>query len=325
MPKKRAVNDFVVWTLSVILAAIFLLTGVPKLLGWGEMIPLQASAMRGFPGWIRVIVGIVETVGAIGLLVPATATFAALALAVIMVPATLTQFMSGEGAMWVPPLLLAALVFVAWRRNVKYVSDSYHQFADVPHPLLHDGIIAGLIGASVIAVWFLLVDSIANRPFFTPETLGHAMLTVLGKQPEGDDSRLIHVLAYTVFHFAAFMVVGLAGSLIVFLAQREPSILFGFIVLFVAIELGFYGMVGLLHQATALRELAWYSVLIGNLLAAAAMGFYFWRTHKELAEEFRHSLDWDRETLDVPRYRADDDDDEDKPAAAAPRPAEKAR
>ena len=324
MAKKRAVNDFVVWTLSVILAAIFLLAGVPKLLGWGEMIPLQASAMRGFPGWIRVIVGIVEAAGAIGLLIPAAATFAALALAVIMVPATLTQFMSGEGAMWVPPLLLAALVFVAWRRNIKYVSDSYHQFADVPHPLLHDGVIAGLIGATVIAVWFLLVDSIANRPFFTPETLGHAMLTVLGKEPTQDDSRLVHVLAYTVFHFAAFMIVGLAASLIVFLAQREPSILFGFIVLFVAIELGFYGLVGLLHQATALRELAWYSVLIGNLLAAGAMGFYFWRTHKELREEFRHSLDWDTEELDVPRYRADDDDD-DAPTPTTPRPAEKTR
>jgi hypothetical protein len=119
------------------------------------------------------------------------------------------------------------------------------------------------------------------------------------------------------------MIVGLAASLIVFLAQREPSILFGFIVMFVAIELGFYGLVGLLHQATALRELAWYSVLIGNILAAGAMGFYFWRTHKELREEFRHSLDWDTEELEVPRYRADDDDDE--PAPAAPRPVEKTR
>src|SRR5918999_1220509 len=230
MAKKRAVNDFVIWSLSVVLAAIFLLTGVPKLIGLGT-VGLQASAMRGFPDWIRVIVGIVETLGAIGLLIPATATFAALALAVIMVPATLTQFMSGEGAMWVPPLLLAALVFVAW---------------------------------------FLLVDSIANRPFFTPETLGHAMLTVLGKQPTEDDSRLVHVLAYTVFHFAAFMIVGLAAALIVFLAQKEPSILFGFIVLFVAIEVGFYALVGLLEQTSPLRGFAWYTVLIGNLLAAAA-------------------------------------------------------
>jgi uncharacterized membrane protein YphA (DoxX/SURF4 family) len=321
MAKKRAVNDFVVWSLSVVLAAVFLLTGVPKLFGLGT-VGLQASAMRGFPDWIRLIVGIVETVGAIGLLIPATATFAALTLAVLMVPATLTQFASGEGGIWVPPLLLAALLFVAWRRNVKYVSDSYRQFADVPHPLLHDGVIAGLIGAAVIAVWFFIVDAISGRPFFTPATLGHGLLDVLGKQPAQDDSMLIHVLAYTVFHFAAFMLVGLAASLIVFLAQHEPSILFGFIVLFVAFEVGFYGLVGLLHQATALREFAWYQVLMGNLLAAAAMGFYFWRTHKELAEEFRHSLDWDTELL-PPEYHGDD---EDEPAPPPARSAgEKAR
>jgi putative oxidoreductase len=313
MAKKRAVNDFVVWSLSVILAAAFLLTGVPKLFGVGT-VGLQASAMRGFPAWIRIIVGIVETVGAIGLLIPATATFAALALAVLMVPATLTQFASGEGGVWVPIFLLATLVFVAWRRNAKYVFDSYHQFADVPHPLLHDGVIAGLIGAAVIAIWFFIVDGVSGRPFFTPATLGHGLLTVLGKEPKVDDSMTVHVLAYTVFHFGAFMLVGLVTSLIVFLAQREPSILFGFVVLFVAFEVGFYAFVGLLHQATPLREFAWYQVLIGNLLAAGAMGYYFWRTHKELAEEFRHSLDWDTELI-PPQYRADDDEEPAAPAA----------
>ena len=306
MARKRAVNDFVVWSLSVLLAGVFLLTGVPKLFGWQPLI-LQQAGMPDFPAWIRVVVGIVETIAAVGLLIPGAATFAALMLAALMVPATLTQFMSDQGRMWVPIVLLGLLVFVAWRRNVKNVSDSYHRFADVPHPLLHDGVIAGLIGATAIAVWFFVVDAIAGRPFFTPETLGHAMLDVFGR-PAQDDSRVIHVLAYTVFHFAAFMIVGLAMSLIVFLAQKEPSILFGFLVLFVAFELGFYGFVGLVSQSTALREFAWYQVMIGNILAAGLMGFYFWRTHKELGEEFRHSLDWDADVV-ASRYQADDDDE----------------
>jgi len=320
MAKKRAVNDFVVWSLSVVLAAMFLLTGVPKLFGMGT-VGLQASAMRGFPAWIRVIVGIVETLGAIGLLIPATATFAALALAVIMVPATLTQFASGEGGVWVPIALLLVLLFVAWRRNAKYVYDSYHQFADVPHPLLHDGVIAGLIGAAVIAIWFFIVDAVSGRPFFTPATLGHALLDVLGKHSAQDDSTTVHVLAYSVFHFGAFMLVGLVASLIVFLARYEPSILLGFVVLFVAFEVGFYAFVGLLQQATALREFAWYQVLIGNLLAAGAMGFYFWHTHKELGEEFKHSLDWDTDLV-PPQYR--DDEDEEAPTSVA-RPGEGGR
>src|SRR5262245_27827698 len=106
MTKARAADAFVIWTLSLLLAGIFLLTGVPKIIGSGA-VGFQASAMRDFPQWMRVIVGIVECAGAIGLLVPATASFAAIVLAVVMVPATLTQYASGEGHVWVPIVVLA--------------------------------------------------------------------------------------------------------------------------------------------------------------------------------------------------------------------------
>lgn len=300
MPRARAADAFVVWTLSILLCGVFVLTGGSKLLGM-EPIALEAAAMHGFPEWMRVLVGVVEVAGAIALLIPGTASFAALALSVLMIPATLTQYASGKAGIWVPLLVLALLLFVAWRRNTKAVHDSYHTFADRPHPLLHDGIIAGLIGAAAIAAWFFLIDLVAGRPFFTPATLGRGLLAVLGP---GDvtDSTLMYVLVYTVFHFGAFMLVGLVASLIVFLAHREPSILFGFVVLFVATEVGFYGFVGLLHQATPLGTLAWYQVMLGNLLAAGAMGFYFWRTHRELGDEFRHSLDWDAELV-PPEHR----------------------
>jgi putative oxidoreductase len=277
------------------LAGVFLLAGVPKRLGM-ETIGLQAAAMKGFPEWMRTIVGIVEVAGAIGLLVPSLAAFSAIALAVVMIPATLTQYASGEGSVYIPLLLLALLLVVAWRRKSKAVYEGYHQFADRPHPLLHDGIIAGLIGAVAIAVWFFVIDLVAGRPLFTPATLGHGLLAVLGPD-DITDSTLSFVLVYTVFHFAAFMIVGLLASLIVFLARQEPSILLGFVVLFVATEVGFYGLVGLLHQASTLGSLAWYQVMLGNLIAASAMGFYFWRTHRELGDEFRHSLDWDTELV----------------------------
>src|SRR3712207_9313044 len=135
MAKHRAANDFVIWVLSIALAAIFLIAGVPKLLGF-EAVGFDAVAMHGFPRWVQLIVGVVEVLGAVALLVPATATFAALALAFVMVPAALTQYARGDGLIWVPIVVLALLLLVAWRRNVKYVSDSYRQFAGAPHPLL---------------------------------------------------------------------------------------------------------------------------------------------------------------------------------------------
>ena len=38
-----------------------------------------------------------------------------------------------------------------------------------------DGVIAGVIGATVIAVWFFIVDLVQGRPLYTPTVLGTAL------------------------------------------------------------------------------------------------------------------------------------------------------
>jgi uncharacterized membrane protein YphA (DoxX/SURF4 family) len=289
MQRARAVNDFVVWTLGVLLAGVFLLAGIPKVLGTAP-VGFQAAAMHGFPSGIRIVIGLVEVLCAVGLLIPAVATVAAACLALLMVPAAATQYMSGESGVWVPLVMCALLVFVAWRRNAKWVFDGYHGFADVPHPMLRDGVIAGLIGAAVIAVWFGILDVIAGHPFFTPASLGRGLLSVFGDVTP-DQGTATFVLVYSVFHFAAFMLVGLVASLIVHLARQEPSILLGFAILFAATEIGIYGLVAFLGEWSPLQRNPWLSIMVGNLLAAAAMGFYFYRTHKEITYELRHAFD----------------------------------
>jgi uncharacterized membrane protein YphA (DoxX/SURF4 family) len=291
MQRTRAVDAFVMWGISIVLAAIFLLAGVPKLLGM-EPIGLQAAAMHGFPGWIRIAVGLVETLCGIGLLLPSISTPAALLLAATMIPATITQFVSGEGNTFVPLVVLAALLLLAWRRNAKLIGDGYRGFAGMPHPLLFDGVVAGFIGATAIAIWFLVIDTIAGRPFFTPATLGRGLLGILAPGASYATPTAF-VLLYTVFHFAAFMIVGLFASLIVTVARKEPSILFAFVLLFAVAEVGVYALVSILDVATPLGRHAWIQIMIGNLIAALAMGTYFWRRHRELGEEFRHSLDWE--------------------------------
>jgi uncharacterized membrane protein YphA (DoxX/SURF4 family) len=289
MQRARAVDDFVIWTLSVLLAGIFLLAGLPKVLGTAG-VGFQAAAMKGFPSGLRVVIGIVEVVCAVGLLFPGVATVSAACLALLMVAAAATQYMSGEAGLWVPLIVFVLLGIVAWRRNSKWVSDGYHEFAGTPHPLLREGIVAGLIGALVIAVWFGIIDVIAGRPFFTPATLGQGLVRSFGTIAP-DQGPVTFVVAYTVFHFAAFMFVGLVASLIVALARYEPSILIGFAILFAVMELGIYGLVGLLEVATPLGRHAWLQIMIGNVLAALAMGFYFWKMHSELEYELRHAFD----------------------------------
>ena len=47
------------------------------------------------------------------------------------------------------------------------------------HNPTREGTIAGIIGASSVALWFLMVDSIAGRPFFTPAILGASLFDLL--------------------------------------------------------------------------------------------------------------------------------------------------
>ena len=296
MQRRRAVDAFVIWTLSIVLAAIFLLAGVPKVLGTAP-VGFQAAAMQGFPGGLRIVIGLVEIAGAIMLLFAGTATLAAACLALLMIPAVATQYMSGESGIWVPVVVFAMLALLAWRRNAKYVFDGYHGFADVPHPLFKEGIIAGLLGALVIAVWFGALDTLAGHPFFTPATLGRGLLGVFGPIPP-EDGMFTFVLFYTVFHFAAFMLVGLLASLIVQLARQEPSILIGFAILFAVTEIGIYGLVALIEGASPLGRNAWLPIMVGNILATLTMGFYFWKTHGELSYELHHAFDVKRDVDD---------------------------
>ena len=302
MRKGSTLDGIVVWAVSILLAAVFLLAGLPKLLGT-ETVGLQAAAMRGFPGWIRILVGMVETVGGIALLMPPIATFAALLLAAAMVPASISQYHSGEPGLFVPITVGLLLLFVAWRRNAERVSQRYRDMAGTPHAILYEGIIAGCLGATVIALWFLVIDVLGGRPFFTPATLGRGLLSALA--PGATYTPTTHVLVYTVFHFAAFMLVGLLAALIVDVAKREPSILFAFLLLFAVTEVGIYALVALLQVATPLGRNAWLQIMAGNVLAALVMGTFFWRRHRELVEQFRHSLDYPAPSYPPPPASSD--------------------
>ena len=41
--------------------------------------------------------------------------------------------------------------------------------------ILREGLIAGLVGAGAVALWFFVIDLLSGRPFFTPAMLGGAV------------------------------------------------------------------------------------------------------------------------------------------------------
>ncbi|MEO6525093.1 MAG: hypothetical protein ABIP93_00545 [Gemmatimonadaceae bacterium] len=156
------------------------------------------------------------------------------------------------------------------------------------HTIARDGIIAGVLGATAVAIWFLGIDIIYSHPFATPDALGRGLLRVLG--PPGSESTATFVTVYTLFHFVAFIAVGLLVSAIVHWAQREPTILAGAMILFIALEIGIYGLSSALRESPLFGVLGSTAVATGNLVAAVVMGTYMWRTHPELKRELDQAL-----------------------------------
>lgn len=149
--------------------------------------------------------------------------------------------------------------------------------------LYQEGIVAGIIGAATIAGWFLIVDTLKGRPLYTPSVLGTVLFRPGGRlaSPESLSVSLEMVLVYTWVHGLVFCVIGGVAARLLAAAERKPDLGFGILLLFVVFEFGFL-VAAMLFAEALLHALAWQEVLIGNLLAAGAMGAYFWRRHPNL-------------------------------------------
>ncbi|GAB3995640.1 hypothetical protein GCM10029992_13450 [Glycomyces albus] len=107
-----------VWTLQIVLALFFVVAGAPKILG--DAASIAAFEQIGAGQWFRVVTGLVEVAGAIGLLIPRLSSLAAGGLAITMVFATVAN----QGPMEMPPsagvmtlALAAVFACVAWYRR----------------------------------------------------------------------------------------------------------------------------------------------------------------------------------------------------------------
>ncbi|MEO8577544.1 MAG: hypothetical protein ABI556_12620 [Gemmatimonadales bacterium] len=157
------------------------------------------------------------------------------------------------------------------------------------HNSIREGVLAGFIGATAIVVWFAIIDIVSGMPFHTPSILGAGLISVLGKPPMMPDTVMFHVFIYTVFHYLAFFLVGIIIINIVHQSARTPAILAGFLILFVAFELGAVMLTSLFSESL-LGGMAWYQIFIANLLAAGGMFWYMWKSHPKLREDINQAL-----------------------------------
>lgn len=151
--------------------------------------------------------------------------------------------------------------------------------------IVREGFVAGLTGAVAVAVWFLLVDLVAGRPFFTPGMLGDALFWGV-RDPSQVQVAFPAVVGYTMVHVLAFVAVGIVAAFLAYEVELFPHALFIVVVFFAVFEFGFYVILAIL-ASPLLGALAWWNVAIGNTIAAAGMGYYLWRMHPKLQQELK--------------------------------------
>jgi hypothetical protein len=185
--------------------------------------------------------------------------------------------------------LLAGMSLVLYLRVAKVGPEASLREALRQHRTVRHGLIAGVIGAVAVAAWYLAVDALQGRIFFTPAALGSVFL--YGASSPADvriDSGT--VIAYTVLHCTLFAVLGLLAAALFRAAERQPPILLGIVLLFVSFEALFIGLLSI-AAIWLLDTLMWWSVLAANIIAAAAMGLYLWREHPGLHRETERELE----------------------------------
>ena len=147
-----------------------------------------------------------------------------------------------------------------------------------------EGVMGGTIGAVAIAVWFLCIDVSMGQPFRTPALLGATFFEGL-RDPAALHTTVRLVLEYTVLHWVTFVAFGLVTAGLLAAADRDPRLLFVVFMLFCCFEVFALGLISVLAE-WLFEVLAWWTLVLANLLAGLSMLGFFFRRHRSTWHEF---------------------------------------
>ena len=149
--------------------------------------------------------------------------------------------------------------------------------------LYQEGMIAGVLGAVAVALWFLVLDSLSGRPLWTPTVLGTALFRGGAGLSSADTLpvSLEMVLMFSWVHGMVFAGLGGLAARLLGYVEGHPSAGFGVLLLFVVFQFGFISVATIFADGV-LRALSAWSILVANLLAAAVMAAFLWRRHPSL-------------------------------------------
>ena len=144
---------------------------------------------------------------------------------------------------------------------------------------LLDGLIAGLIGYTAVALFYAVVNALGGHSLFhTAELLG---VVVLGQGDGSGVARIGDILAINGLHLISFLLMGVAAAVLLLETELHPA--FWYITLFTFL-VGFIATVAAAAVLTVrlTGEVPGWTIFAANGLAAALAALFLVRVHPEL-------------------------------------------
>jgi hypothetical protein len=140
--------------------------------------------------------------------------------------------------------------------------------------IVFDGAVAGVIGAFVIALWYLIFDAADGQQLGS----AHALAATLFGSAGGAGL----MLGRLGFHIFVFALIGVVAAVILETAEVEETLFPTMMLLTPVFEI-FCIMLLMLIGPSRGASLPWWKFLIGDLMATTAMLAYFLERHPTLA------------------------------------------
>lgn len=136
------------------------------------------------------------------------------------------------------------------------------------------GLVAGILGATMMAAWFLVVDWAEGVPLRTPSILGSLVIRGDVASPSGHPE-MAAVVVYTVIHYALFAATGIGAAVVARKGTRRPWIFLG-LGLFLIPHAAFLLGATTIFAETLAGSLRWWTTILGVFWAGAVMLAYLW-------------------------------------------------
>ncbi len=156
---------------------------------------------------------------------------------------------------------------------------------DFGRRVLREGLVAGLIGYAIVALFFLAMNVVQGRPpFETAEFIGRALF--YGGAGAETTGQAGPILAYNGVHLLLFIAFGVFTAWLVAKSEQGPQLWYLALTVHVFVLAHMLG--GLLVFVDLLGgSVTPVTVVVSGILASVAMVYYLWRAHPRLRAEVR--------------------------------------